>query len=64
VPRLFLGVLLPLLVAGATLPVRLNAGERALSMTADAWSQRSLGGIDHEVFALALGAASCHCRER
>lgn len=60
--RLFLGALLPLLVVGATLSVRLHAGERAVSTTVDAWSERSLGGIDHEVFALALGAATCALR--
>jgi hypothetical protein len=48
-----------LLLVGAAPPVRLAAGARALSMDADAWTEESLGGIDRDVFALALGAAAC-----
>jgi hypothetical protein len=48
------------LVLGAA--VRLTAGGRELSMDAEVWTERSLGGIDRDVFELALGAAACAIR--
>ena len=55
-------VALIFLFLGAIPHVRLAAGAPSLSMAANAWTEEDLGGIDRDVFHLALSAAACALR--